>query len=214
MRRIAICVPARDMVHTSFCFDLASMIATHRTTVGDALLPMTSEGTLVQAQRQELAEQAVKAGATHILWLDSDMRFPPDLLEQMLKHDKDIVSVNCSKRKEPVGPTANAVDLTLIYPDPDKEGLEQVVMIGMAVMLMKTDVLEKMEKPWFDTPWWHEKGYHIGEDMYFCGRAQKAGASIWIDHDLSWEIKHLGTRPYGMVDVMLEAQRSGYHTVV
>jgi hypothetical protein len=204
--RIAICVPARDIVHASFCFDLANMIATHMVS-GDAILPMTNEGTLLAAQRQELAENALEAGATHILWLDTDMRFPKDLLARLLEHDKDFVSVNCSKRKEPVGPTASDMDFEKIYPDPEVEGLQQVSMVGLAVALVKTNWLERMEKPWFDTPWYPEKGYHVGEDMYFCGRAQKVGVDLFIDHDLSWEVKHLGTKPYGMVDVMLEAER-------
>ena len=35
-------------------------------------------------------------------------------------------------------------------------------------------------------------GCFIGEDMYFCREAQKAGFKVYIDHDLSKQVRHIG----------------------
>ena len=37
----------------------------------------------------------------------------------------------------------------------------------------------------------------LREDCYFCLRAGAHGFDVWIDHDLSQEIKHVGTFGYG-----------------
>jgi hypothetical protein len=34
---------------------------------------------------------------------------------------------------------------------------------------------------------------YIGEDVFFCQKAAAAGFKIWIDHDVSKEIGHIGT---------------------
>jgi hypothetical protein len=52
------------------------------------------QGTLIFTQRENLAEEALKWGAEYLMWVDSDMRFPKDTLEEMLKHNVDIVGVN------------------------------------------------------------------------------------------------------------------------
>jgi hypothetical protein len=50
-----------------------------------------------------------------------------------------------------------------------------------------------MDAPWFHIPW-NEKElkFDCGEDIYFCRKARKAGHKIYLDHDLSKEIAHIG----------------------
>jgi hypothetical protein len=37
-----------------------------------------------------------------------------------------------------------------------------------------------------------EMNLEIGEDIYFCQQAQKAGFEVWCDQELSKEVAHIG----------------------
>jgi hypothetical protein len=76
---------------------------------------------------------------------------------------------------------------------PDSTGIEEVGSIGMGVMLIKRKVFEALTEPWFETPWRNDKRGYVGEDVFFCRKAQAAGFKIYIDHDVSKEIGHIGT---------------------
>lgn len=49
------------------------------------------QGTIIQNQRADLCLDAMREGCTHILFIDSDMTFPQDLVGRLLAHDKEIV---------------------------------------------------------------------------------------------------------------------------
>lgn len=97
----------------------------------------------------------------------------------------------------PTGPTAQIYkengERELIWTMPESTGLQEIGSVGMGVMLIKKRVFAKLSEPWFETPWRHDKRGYIGEDVYFCNKARDAGFKIWIDHDVSKEIGHIGT---------------------
>ena len=196
MKYIAVCTPARDMVHTMFTYDLVNMVANHTLNTNDAISLKISRGTLIANQRAELCLDAMREKCTHVLFIDSDMRFPHDMIERLLQHDLDIVATNCARRRMPTGPTAQIYkengERELVYTMPESTGLQEVGSVGMGVMLIKANVFAKLAEPWFETPWRHDKRGYIGEDVFFCKKARDAGFKIWIDHDVSKEIGHIG----------------------
>ena len=194
---IAVCTPARDMVHANYAFCMTNMVAHHTINTTDAVSLKIMQGTLIQTQRADLCLDAMAEGCTHILFVDSDMTFPQDMIERLLAHDLDIVATNCARRRLPTGPTAQRYDengeRVLVYTMPESTGIEEVGSIGMGVMLIKRKVFEALSEPWFETPWRNDKRGYVGEDVFFCRKAQAAGFKIWIDHDVSKEIGHIGT---------------------
>lgn len=193
--KIAICTPSREMVHTGFAFDLANL-------VGDAVRHghkvgvFNSPGTLIADQRMKLADEALAAGADYILWLDTDMRFPKDALSKLLKHGKDIVGANYVTRTIPVEPTAMRLkgDVWEKVPTLDSnKGLEGVDGMGFGVMLTSTAIFKKMERPWFLVGYSGVNSHFIGEDIYFCMKAGTLGFKVHVDHDLSKEVRHIGS---------------------
>ena len=194
---IAVCTPARDMVHANYTFCLVNMVAFHTINTMDAVALKINQGTLIQNQRADLCLEAMGEGCSHVLFIDSDMTFPQDMVQRLLAHDKDIVATNCARRRMPTGPTAQKTlpdgSRQLIYTMPDSTGLEEVESIGMGVMLIKRKVFESLSEPWFETPWRTDKRGYIGEDVFFCRKAAAAGFKIYIDHDVSKEIGHIGT---------------------
>jgi len=217
---IAVCTPARDMVHANFTYCLVNMVCYHTLNTTDAVSLKIMQGTLIQNQRADLALDAMAEGCTHILFIDSDMTFPQDMVERLIKHDLDIVATNCARRRIPTGPTAQKYgpdgERELVYTMPESTGIEEVGSIGMGVMLIKRNVFEKLTEPWFETPWRTDKRGYIGEDIFFCRKAQAAGYKIYIDHDVSKEIGHIGTfkfkRDYTKVMPHIEKEKAEHGT--
>ena len=192
--KVAVCVPARDSVSAGFAFDLARVCGAANTD----LFLLTSMGTLIVNQRSDLAKLAIEGGATHILYLDSDMRFPRDTLDRLLAHNKPIVAANYVTRRFPIRTVAyaNDTDLTTVDTLPESTGLEPVASVGMGVMLVSVEVFKSLQAPWFMIGYSQKTGEFSGEDIFFCRKARAAGFEVLIDHDLSKEVKHTGTLDY------------------
>jgi hypothetical protein len=102
---VGVCVPARDEVHTAFAFDFAKMVgrdSKHRCSKeGNGLKLYTMAGTLIFDQREKLVDAALAEGCEAILFIDSDMRFPADIIDVLLSRDVPIVGVNAVTRRKP-----------------------------------------------------------------------------------------------------------------
>lgn len=150
-------------------------------------------GTLLSCMRENLADLALELGATHILWLDNDMTFPDDTAVRLLNRKQPIVAANYCQRRAPFRPVAKDRAGHWIYTYPISTGLEEGAACGMGCMLMETSILAAMSKPWFMVLPADDDGKMIGEDFYFCGKQSvEVGEPVWIDHDLSKGIGHVG----------------------
>lgn len=174
-------MPTRGEIQSGTTFDLVQLV---QKTPGCYF--SVSNGTLLPSQRTGLVKEAIERHFGHILFIDSDMRFPEDLLDKLKAHKKDIVGVNYKQRQ--------ADKWVAGFPSNGKVGLEEVDALGFGAILIRTEVFIMMEQPWFATPY-DGQGF-VGEDVFFCRKAQEAGYKIFVDHDLSKEIRHIGTKEY------------------
>lgn len=215
--RIAICVPTRDLCSSDFTHSYVKMVAhfcTHFVGKGQAeTIQLMDMGTLLPEMRNTLAKASIAMGATHILWLDNDMVFPEDMIERLYSHGKPIVAAGYSQRKEPCKPVA-ARDSVWVYTEEDSTGLEKVDFVGMGAMLVEAEVYKNLPEPWHTLGWNPEKNTMVGEDVFFCRKAAQIGADVYLDHDLSKELGHVGYRTFTFRDPLewrpklLEAQGS------
>lgn len=191
--RVVICLPSRDEWKAVFGYSLARMLMETFTAGEDIAVGVRMcRGSLIDQNRETLAHAALGDGATHLLWLDTDMTFPPDTLLRLLERDKGIVGCNYLRRSvSTLKPTA-ARDGRDAWTERDSTGLEAVDRLGFGVLMVKADVFRAMSHPWFCTAWNAEKGSHIGEDTWFCNKAREAGYTVWMDHDLSKRLGHAG----------------------
>lgn len=185
---VCVCTPCRDFVRAGYTYDLVYLLAQ----TPDCMYSVVSDCTVLPDGRNLLVERALPAGAQHVLFIDSDMRFSPDSLNSLLEHKKDIIGANYRERKRDL-PTASFKG-ERIY-SKDKTGLQQAGVVGMGFCLIKAEVFYSLEPPWFSTPWAGER--HITDDVYFCHKAAAAGYFIWIDHDVSHNVRHIGTSELG-----------------
>jgi hypothetical protein len=211
--RILIAIPAHESCPSGFMYDFGNLMAytaanlKQEVEIGLSLV----QGTYVHTARQDLAKAALKQAATWVLWLDSDMRFPKELLFDLLKRRNPLVGVNYVTRTVPSnfvaikhvgGPREDGTwdpGVRLQTTD-ESAGLEQVDAIGFGGLLMHTDVLYAMAEnggyPFFVNGYDFHNNRNIGEDVWFCLKAAEAGFPTFVDHDLSKQIKHIGSIEY------------------
>ena len=80
--KILIAVPCMDTVPSQFAQSLAVMNKVQNCAVAFQM------GSLIYTSRNNLATMAVQNEVDYVLWLDSDMIFPPDVLQRLLD-DRD-----------------------------------------------------------------------------------------------------------------------------
>lgn len=210
--KLGICIVAGDTMHTKTALDLTRAAGYASEVMGMHVILNHHAGSVLAEARQESIKRAIEAGAEWIFSVDSDMRFPVNAIEGMMAHDVPVVAANCAKRKRPIGPTArrrNAMfnddrDSEPVFPDKTIGGIEEVETVGFGVILIKSEVFKQIDWPWFIQPWHDDAQRHVGEDIAFCMRCREAGIPIYIDHDLSWAVKHIGTFEFGMDEVLQE----------
>jgi hypothetical protein len=205
--RVMIAVPSQDTCAVGFAHDLARMTGFMGSTRPDVQIYLfTSRGTLLPQQRTNLVKNALEIDATHILWLDSDMRFPIDTLSRLLAHNQRIVAANYTTRRPPITPTAAQALNQHVYTTDASTGLEEVVRCGMGCMLTEVDVFRTMDAPWFALGYIPQLNDFVGEDVFFCQKAKFLGIPTLIDHDLSKTTAHLGEFPYQHAHAMVAEQ--------
>lgn len=154
----------------------------------------------VDVGRNNGVAAAQQVNATHLLFLDSDMMVPPDTLDRLLKHGKPIVGATYPKRRLPFDLTHRELDGG---PGVIGVGVREISRLATGCMLIDMKVIEALQKPYFHALWNEGNAECISEDNVFCDKARKAGFGVWLDVDLSKEVKHLGQYPYSLDDAVI-----------
>lgn len=145
--------------------------------------------------RQAAFKKAVDEGFTHLLCIDDDMEFAPDILDTMGIAGKPVVAANCCRKTEEVIGTAIGEDGKPIDSH-GKTGLEEVAWVGFGVVLIDVNVVREIPAPHFEVRWIEDKQDYLGEDMYFFNKCRQFGFEVWVDHDASNKIGHIGDYVY------------------
>lgn len=198
MKKILIAIPCMDMVSARFAQSLSTLKKTEHCVVSFLI------NSLIYDSRNKLAAYAVEEEFDYILWLDSDMVFPPNTLERMMKtldeHPEiDILNALYFRRGAPFTPVAfdvldindkgecNFVDMTEV-----PEGLKEIAGCGFGCVLMRTDCLIDLAAKYGSNTWFTPIG-NTGEDCAFCIRARNEGYKIFCDPTIP--IGHMAYAP-------------------
>ena len=191
-----IAMPCTEMMHSDTAFDLLSLHRVGYTCAGHTKM------TMIHDARNTFAERAIDGGYDRVLWLDSDMRFEPDLLERlsadMDENGLEYVSALAFKRVYPTAPViyddlfalkdAPGLYGVHIMRDYPRDQLFEVAATGFGCVLTSTQLLKDT---WdnFGPPFNHVA--NLGEDISFCYRVAELGASMWCDSRV--KVGHIGT---------------------
>lgn len=160
-------------------------------------------GSNIAINRNRSCHDAIDWGARWLFFVDADMMLPPNTLVDLAKWNKDIVSGLYVGKQTPFVPVASRKDSTGAYVPLDSITkntlLPNLDAVGGGCLLIKTEVLKKIPEPWFC---FIENDVHgvLGEDYYFCAKAQKAGFLIHLDTAI-W-CGHLGFYSYTPADFL------------
>lgn len=170
--------------------------------------------------------------STHLLFVDSDMRFAPELVHDMIAINKPLVG--CIYRRK--GDVKHWVGKTRPGPQDVENGFLQVEGIGMGVTLIARTCIDQMVEKYpeliFDIPVtdpldlfgphkldrvlrFFDKisfGYaHMSEDFAFCKRYRDIGGEVYAN--VAHPIGHIGLKEYGgrLWDDIAETNVTPYH---
>jgi hypothetical protein len=178
--KLLVAVPTTDFVHVEFMKCLVDLsIKLQKDGVDFQVKPLG--GTLVYVARARLAHYAINEGFTHVLWLDSDMTFGPDIVDDLLFCGKDMVCGAFVMRRPQWGPCV----YTSINEDGSLEKVREfgtlpfrVAGCGFAAVLTKVDLLKAVYNVFGTT---FKPMDHLAEDLAFCWRVNEIGGEIWCE---------------------------------
>ncbi len=150
---------------------------------------IATQGYHIAENRNFIATQAIINKSDYLLMVDDDMIFPPDTLERLLTHRKDVVGVAYKPRNDKKDIHIPLDKTHIDNPDLPKEVFE-CEAVGTGVILINTKIFNFIDRPWFAFKS-HETGYTMqGEDWMFCEQVRKARFKVWCDPTI--DIKHIG----------------------
>lgn len=151
---------------------------------------------LLPLGRQQIIDECLAEGFTHLFCLDDDMVCPANTIKRLHARGKRCIGVN-SLRKDP-----ERLVYTAKFEGGEQvkskglKGIEEVGGVGLAMFLLDLDAVRKIPKPHFEILWNPELKTYKGEDFYFTQKLRDAGEKIFIDHELSNESGHIGQFVY------------------
>lgn len=202
--RVMVSIPTAGMVPAMFAYSVAGMVARFAAdqvpTVPEASISMILrmvESSNWITNREKLGKMALDEDATHILTLDDDMTFDPRVLEVLLGRRQDVVLTNYLIKSLPPKDFV-AVDLNgrRLPTTARSTGIQPIQYSGFGVGLIKTDVLRKVPRPWFLPKYNAEQFEYTTEDMPFFEKVREAGFMVYVDHDASKMVGHIGRKTW------------------
>lgn len=192
--KILIAMPCSEMMHSDTAFDLISLRRVGDTRVGHTKM------TMIHDARNTFVERAIDGGYDRVLWIDSDMRFGPDVLERLnadMDSGLEYVSALCFKRVYPTAPViyddmfplsdAPGMYGVHIYRDYPQDKVFEIAASGMGCVMTNVQLLKDV---WdnFGPPFNYVA--NLGEDMSFCYKVAELGVSMWCDSSV--KVGHIG----------------------
>lgn len=169
--------------------------------------------------RNGIVREALKAGCTHLIMMDTDQIYDVSTIPRLLAHNLPIVGCLVYRRYPPFDPLmfeGTRKKYTVIKKWNEGEPVK-VDATGTGCLMFDMRIFKILPAPWFKTIRNEETGeVEEGEDFYFCAEARKAGLDIFVDTSipcghLSQMIVNEGTwKLYGRLK---EAELKSMHSV-
>lgn len=188
---LLIAIPTLDFQHTAFVQSLIDL-TTRLNDEGIKYEVKFASGTLVYVARDQLAAYSLEKDFTHILWLDSDMIFTDDILDDLTFCEKDFVAgifhgrrpphLSCLfKSLDPVDRyTANEYPTTLF----------EIAGCGFGCVLMSTEIIRAVRERFVSC---FLPAKDLGEDLAFCARVHHLGFKMYAEPTA--RVGHIGHIP-------------------
>ena len=191
--KLLIAIPTRGQMPYLFVKSLTDLIRRLDEDGVDYELAFQN-ATLVYIVRDKLAEKAIAGDYSHVLWLDDDMVFKDDLLDDLMFCGKPFVTGLAVGRRSP----HFACVFKEIYPGVQRWTYEEypqspfrIYGCGFACVLMETSILEDV---WIHHGTCFFPTRELGEDVAFCKKAMDLGYEIWAEPTV--KLGHIGEQVF------------------
>lgn len=178
---------------------------------------MANESLVQRARNNLMAKMMTNQHATHFMFIDSDIRFDPTSILQMIAADKDIIAGLYPKKGYPISLNLNVNQETKL-----QGPLFTVDTAATGFLMFKRKVYEDLIAAHPDSKYVDDvglgkqyepnmyaifdcviddKGHYLSEDWTFCRRAKAIGYEIWADSRVI--LNHIGMHEFrGNADMM------------
>jgi len=172
--------------------------------------------------RNQMATDALMDGFEETIWVDSDVGFHPDAIDQLRSHNLPIVcGIYPQKGKRALACHIMPGTPSMTFGERGK--LLELLYAGTGFLLIRREVYltiqNRLQLPVCNERFGHpmfpffqpmvrpiEEGYwYLAEDYAFCERARQCDFQIFADTSI--RLWHIGTYRYGWEDAGLERQR-------
>lgn len=160
---------------------------------------MVTTGSILSKSRYEMLKEARKLDVHYLLFIDSDQTFPRNTAHMLISRKLDVVGANIAIKKYPSQPTARnraepgSNKPVPVYTDETSTGVEEVWRIGTGVLMLSRKVIKALPNNCFEMRYVPHLDDYQGEDWSLMQAIEELGFKIYIDHDLSKQVGHLGT---------------------
>ncbi len=151
---------------------------------------------------EQMGELAIEFGYKYMAILDCDTTYiPPKAMQQLMAAKKDVVMAHSFHRGFPFAPAVKVLRKGFentdakgpmplesaedIWPN---QGLKKVWIGAFQLVLIKTKVLKKVPKPWF------QHNPVAGVDWYFYQKCKDNGIDVWCDTNLQVDHHNISVR--------------------
>jgi len=193
--KVLIGVPSFDLLHADFCTSLAGMLmhrAYDKAMSRDVKIAYQNvKSTIIHSARAILVQSAVDNDCTHILFLDSDLTFPPNTLNRLIAYHQPFVCATYVRRHPP-HELIGKPDMTITSKPPN--GLLAMSEVPLGCVLIKLSIFDAIPRPHFSYIAGETPASDISEDIGFCRAVRAAGLPIYCDPTLTRELGHLTTK--------------------
>ena len=199
---VAICVPSSGICQAFFTQSLANLVNECKGKSLNDIGPVQfilimQQGSVIHQNRETLVDNAIKANADYILFLDDDMAFHHDAFWSALGRRQPVVVTNYPQRQFPIKFTCLEKDgVTQIQTTEKSTGIQSIGFAGFGFALIHTSVFTDLPKPWFLPKYSHTQNLYTTEDYPFYEKVHQSGHSVFLDHDASKLLAHCGQHLY------------------
>jgi len=179
--KIQIALPTDGYIHHKVVGNLLATILNTKHKINTVVSTMKGIG----EHRNVLVKDFLKGDCDYLVMIDSDNPPPTNFLD-LIDLDKEVIGLPTPINMDYIQGITN-VCWNIFKEDglPVKEkgeGLQEVNAVGSGVIIIRRDVLEKVEHP-FTTIRNADDLRIVGTDLAFCQRCKEKGIKIWTHWD-------------------------------
>ncbi len=155
----------------------------------DLVINPYGSGPNISSSRNLLVQKFLEGSCDYFLGIDTDIQWSPLQVDELMAHDKDIVSglYHSHGEKGVVWPVFLKLMEDGSYERPTLDEVEdelmEVAAVGMGFCLIKRKVFEELGASllWPFAEIMGPTDHYQGEDVTFCARAREKGFGVYLD---------------------------------